>query len=109
MFVKIDVEGAEYQVLKGGEATLNRDPRPIWILEICLREFHPSGLNPNFRKTFELFWENGYGAYTATNPNMLVTPEEISARLQNKSNGIQSFNYLFLDAKKAAKYPLSSC
>lgn len=59
LFIKIDVEGAEFNVMKGALKTLRRVPKPVWLLEICLREFHPEGANPDFVKIFELFWEKG--------------------------------------------------
>ena len=51
----MDVEGAEYQVLKGEVATLGRGPKPVWLLEIFIKEFHPEGSNPDFQKIFKIF------------------------------------------------------
>jgi FkbM family methyltransferase len=45
LFIKIDVEGAESLVLAGAHCTITREPKPIWILEVCLHEFHPGGAN----------------------------------------------------------------
>lgn len=66
LLLKIDVEGAEYAVLKGAIATLARTPKPAWLLEICLQEFHPGGANPDFREIFDPFHSHGYVAYAVT-------------------------------------------
>ena len=86
LFVKIDVEGAEYQVLAGAQAVLSRARKPIWLLEVCLQEFHPSGVNPDYRKIFDLFWEQGYQAYTATEPAKLVTKQDVAAWMETKDD-----------------------
>jgi FkbM family methyltransferase len=53
LLIKIDVEGAERQVLGGASDTVGRLPKPIWTIEVCLDEFHPEGANPAFRETFQ--------------------------------------------------------
>lgn len=93
--IKIDVEGAEYQVMKGGLETLQLEPRPIWLLEVCLQEFHPSGLNPDYRSVFDLFWSNGYEAHTATLPPRLVTKDDVARWIANRRTDWPGFNYLF--------------
>jgi FkbM family methyltransferase len=65
--IKIDVEGAEHGVLKGAAATLDRTPRPLWLVEI-VRDLHYPGGNPHLAATFELFMRRGYGVYAAGNP-----------------------------------------
>lgn len=97
IFIKIDVEGAEYQVLRGAQAIINRAKRPIWLLEICLQEFHPSGANPDFINIFNMFWSAGYEVYTATDPPRHVTRENVSKWLNNGTSEYQTFNYVFLD------------
>jgi FkbM family methyltransferase len=97
IFIKIDVEGAEYQVLKGAQAIINRTRRPIWLLEICLQEFHPLGANPDFVDIFDMFWNAGYEAYTATNPPRRVTRTDVSKWQDDGISEYQTFNYVFLD------------
>lgn len=96
LLVKIDVEGAEYQVLKGGVETLALDPKPVWLLEVCLDEFHPQGANPDFHDIFRLFWAHGYQAYTATQPPRLVTPAQVGDWVSRKHAESGTFNYLFV-------------
>ena len=97
LFIKMDVEGAEYQVLKGALATLRLIPKPIWLLEICLQEFHPEGRNPDFQEIFKLFWDNGYQSFTATDDLKLVSQGEVSEWVNKGRSGSGTFNYLFLD------------
>ncbi len=59
LVIKVDVEGAEYEVLLGAVNTLRMSPRPTWMVEIC-NEFHPGDVNPNYQATFDLFKQHGY-------------------------------------------------
>lgn len=95
LLVKMDVEGAEYQVLRGALATLGRRPRPVWLLEVCLEEFHPDGANPDFAAIFGLFFDHGYEAFTATRPPRQVTREDVARWVRAKHADSGTFNYLF--------------
>lgn len=92
LFVKVDVEGAEYGVLQGGTLVLRREPRPQWLVEICLREFHPGG-NPHYRDTFEMFLSNGYRAFLPNGKE--VTRDDITRWEQAGVTDHGGFNYVF--------------
>jgi FkbM family methyltransferase len=62
LLVKIVVEGAELGVVRGAARLLARRPSPLWLVEICLTEHHPRGLNPEFEAVFQTFWREGYQA-----------------------------------------------
>ena len=96
LFIKIDVEGAEYGVLQGSLKTLNTSPRPTWFIEICLSEFHPGGLNPHYEDTFELFWRHDYEVRLANKERTQVTPGDIKNWVAHKRSTINEFNYLFI-------------
>ena len=96
LFIKIDVEGAEYDVLKGAIKTLTMSPRPTWFIEICLSEFHPGKLNPNYADTFNLFWKHGYEVRLANKENQLITDADIRKWLADKKTNTGEFNYLFI-------------
>lgn len=104
LFIKIDVEGAEYQVLSGAGGTLARELKPVWLLEVCLQEFHPGGTNPDYQKTFQLFWDHGYQAFTATETPVPVTPADVERWVRNGFCDSGTFNYLFIGPDEAAKW-----
>jgi FkbM family methyltransferase len=96
LFIKIDVEGAEYHVLCGGIKTLCTSPRPTWLIEICLNEFHPGEVNPNYEATFDLFWRHGYEARMANKECSLVTPSDIEKWVAGNCSANANLNYLFI-------------
>jgi len=95
LLIKIDVEGAEYGVLKGAKNTLAMSPRPSWLVEICLNEYHPAGLNPEYSATFDMFWTHGYEVRTADRQSRLVTPTDIRDWIAAKRSSLKTFNYIF--------------
>lgn len=95
ILVKIDVEGFEYEVLSGAERTLSLLPRPMWLVEICLSENFPNGLNERFQDTFELFWRRGYEARTANREERLILPNDVARWMKQGHVDFGSYNYLF--------------
>jgi FkbM family methyltransferase len=95
VFVKIDVEGYEYQVLLGAAQTAARVPRLAWLVEICFDEFHPEGRNPDFRSTFEWFWKHGYRASTANAARTPVLLQDVERWWQTGKCESGTINYLF--------------
>jgi FkbM family methyltransferase len=104
LFIKMDVEGAEFYVLKGSLATLGLAPKPIWLLEICLEEFHPEGRNPDFQEIFKLFWEHGYQAFTATGSPKLVSPSEVENWIEKGHADSGTFNYVFAESEELLRW-----
>jgi FkbM family methyltransferase len=96
LFIKIDVEGAEYNVLLGALKTLSMSPRPTWFIEICLNEFHPGAMNPDYEAPFDLFWRNGYEVRMANKEFTLVTHSDIKSWIDRKYSIANNFNYLFV-------------
>lgn len=95
LLVKIDVEGAELGVLRGAQSTLRRDVRPVWLLEVCLHEFHPDGFNPDFLEVFRQFWDNGYEAFTAEAQPSPVPRERVEQWWAARRTDSGTFNYIF--------------
>ena len=91
--IKIDVEGMEYGVLLGAMGLVKGLPRPKWVLEITLNEFHPGKINPDFQKTFEIFWRNGYEIYTANRAKRRVTPDDVARWVKNQRTDFDVINY----------------
>jgi len=99
VFVKIDVEGYEYQVLLGASKTAGRMPRMTWLVEICFDEYHPSGRNPHFKETFEWFWKHGYQARTANSSGAPVRPQDVERWCRTGQCDSGTINYLFSKAR----------
>lgn len=97
LIIKIDVEGAEFGVLTGALATIARLPRPIWLIEICLKEYHPSGINPDYANIFDLFRRHGYSCYAADEKCTPVEPADIQRWLDTGVREIATFNYVFVE------------
>jgi FkbM family methyltransferase len=95
ILIKIDVEGAEYSVLQGALATIGRQVKPVWLLEVCFDEFHPSGINPDYLAIFDLFESYGYQAFTAKPNPVRITIAQIRNSMQNKTKLVDTFNYVF--------------
>jgi hypothetical protein len=99
MLIKIDVEGAEFGVIKGAMATLSRSPRPTWLIEICFDEFHPAGVNPDFGAIFDAFFAHGYNSFAATDPLRSVSRDDVFKWVARGRADSGNFNYLFRPAK----------
>jgi FkbM family methyltransferase len=95
LFIKIDVEGAEYGVLLGAEDTLDLEPKPIWMVEICLSEYHPGGINPNYKKAFDLFWSHGYQARAMGPVAKIILPEDVDRWVAEGKTDDGVINFLF--------------
>lgn len=93
--IKVDVEGAEYKLLRGAEEILTMEPAPVWIVEICCDENQPHGLNENFQLTFELFWQNGYEASVADSTLRNISYEDVKRWTVNRKTDFGYINYLF--------------
>ena len=97
LVLKIDVEGGELPIIEGASRILSMSPRPVWIVEICLTEHHPGGLNPRFRRTFELFWRQGYKAWTVESERNLVLPTDINRWVDGGHRDFGTPNFCFMD------------
>ncbi len=95
LLVKVDVEGAEFGLLQGAVATLDRAPAPRWLVEICLTENFPNGANPDYAATFELFFSRGYAAVTANAARRAVTREDVARWAAAGRCDSGTYNYLF--------------
>ncbi|KAB2965502.1 MAG: FkbM family methyltransferase [Thermoanaerobaculia bacterium] len=95
VLVKIDVEGYEFEVLRGAGGLLRSDPRPTWLVEIFLGEYHPAGRNPHYEETFALFFDAGYRAFSADGRRIEVTRSEVSDWFRANHSPLGSANFLF--------------
>ena len=92
LLFKVDVEGAEHDLLQGAEKTLAAFPDSAWMVEIDLSGNHPGGLNPNFLKTFEKFWSHGFEAYRIDEDRRVVLLDDVARWVDTHTGG---GNFLF--------------
>lgn len=93
--ILVDIEGAEFMLLQGAPLTLNNTPRPIWMMEITTTEHQPNGLmNPDFGKTFETFFSNGYESYTGDSDNIKIDKSYIDKVIANQAS-LKTHNFIF--------------
>ena len=94
--ILVDIEGAELMMLQGAAQTLRNEPRPIWIMEISTTEHQPAGtsMNPNFSKTFDMFFDQGYRAFTADMGSQEISKVDIDNVLAHAVR-IGTHNFIF--------------
>jgi FkbM family methyltransferase len=93
LLIKIDVEGVELSVLKGAIGTLKRQPRPLWMVEVCLTEHHPGGRHPEFLDVFDMFWNEGYAVREIGGSQVLERSEMVEVLRSGKKP--RTHNYIF--------------
>lgn len=100
--ILVDIEGAEKWMLEGAKLMLANDPKPIWLVEVVAKENQPLGveINPNFAATFQLFFQNGYEAFSADQEMRPITMADVSLFSEGafKAN---TYNFLFLESRGA--------
>jgi FkbM family methyltransferase len=97
VMIKIDVEGAEFGVLSGAQHTLAMAPKPAWLVEITLTMHHPRA-NPRFAETFQMFWNQGYKAYTGDTNQRPVSESDVDRWVKDGKCDTNCFCWLFVPA-----------
>lgn len=94
--ILVDIEGAEWMMLKGAAITLKNDPRPIWMVEIATTEHQPKGtpFNPHFGSTFEMFFSADYKACSADAAADQWLISDVEAVMQGRKMP-STHNYIF--------------
>lgn len=93
ILLKVDVEGAEWEMLRGAEHTMSQRPRVL--MELSLSRNHPQGHNPNFRAVFEHFWKLGYSAHAPARLGESITAERVDAWLATGATQLAGENVWF--------------
>jgi FkbM family methyltransferase len=92
---KVDVEGAELDVLEGASELLARAAPSGWMIEAALTEHHPGGKNDRFAKVFERFWRLGYEARTIDAQPREVRPSDVERWCARAHQDFGSWNFWF--------------
>ena len=95
LLIKIDVEGFEFEVLKGASRILESSPKPTWIVEVLLRNPLNGMINQHFCDVFRVFWQHGYNSYQIEGTLRLVNEETVEQWMRDKTLGRSSHNFLF--------------
>jgi FkbM family methyltransferase len=98
----VDIEGAENYLLEGAAGMLAIEPKPIWMVEICITEHQPEGIkiNPNLFSTFKIFWDAGFEAWTADKQFRIIARDEIRNIINSGVDSINMHNFLFIEKGK---------
>ena len=78
LFIKMDVEGMEFRVLQGAYKTLQRKPKPLWLVENAIMLPSKKKKNPHFLKIFQIFRRYGYEAYRGDKKQQIVRENDIN-------------------------------
>jgi FkbM family methyltransferase len=96
ILIKMDVEGAEYDVLRGALMTINLAKRPVWLIEITLGQFMPQGTNVHFFEIFDLFFACGYTCQLLTSNGLIAVDSATALRWSKQGHSDYSeINYVF--------------
>lgn len=93
--ILVDVEGSEFDMLQGAISTLSNSIRPIWIVEITTHQNQPTGvtINPNFIRTFEVFFSYDYRAFAIQEQKEV---ELLMSDILNIGTALEYDNYNFI-------------
>lgn len=91
LFIVIDVEGHEYNVLRGAESFLKRDPKPVWMVEVAVQT------TPSWPHTFQLFARYGYRSYAIIGDEVvLLTAEKVQRLVDEGLPSDASRNFVYV-------------
>ena len=97
LFIKIDVEGAEFYVLKGAQKTL-MNLNSLWLIENSLTE-NFQNLNPHYKDVFEFFWSQNFISYSIV-LKKIIDEREINNWIKKGSAGKNNINFFFFHPSK---------
>jgi len=105
-FILVDIEGAEYSMLKGASCFITRDPKPVWLVEVCVNEHQPDGVktNPDLLAVLETYWTAGYEAWTVNYNPRRVGREEICDIAASGIDTLGTHNFVFADKQWCDKF-----
>jgi FkbM family methyltransferase len=75
-FVKMDVEGAELEVLRGATSLLSRKPRPVWMMEV--QDIRTEAFGYSAKEIVEFLWERDFHWFKITQQGKLLPLSDLS-------------------------------
>ena len=86
-------------MLQGASTYLDMNKKQIWLIEICVSEHQPNGIeiNPNLLSTFELFWKRGYVALSISDNLKIVEKHEIKKIAKTGIDTLGGHNFLIVE------------
>jgi FkbM family methyltransferase len=106
IFVKMDIEGVEYDALNGGKSLLSRDIKPRWLVEITLNEHRKCGVNEHFVDTFNLFFDVGYLCYSIAGGLNPISEPDAKRYASGQVDSRFRTNFLFISESDKDAYSL---
>lgn len=97
VLVVVDIEGAEKAMLDGAAGMLANEPKPMWLIEITVREHQPEGviINPYLVDTFKRMFDAGYQAFAVGRESRLITMADVEAARDGDMVALDTHNFLF--------------
>ena len=81
-------------------------PKPIWLIETCLDGVRLEEKTPDFKDLFQLFFNNRYLAFSATEKPKPVTLLDIEKWVENGHAESGTFNYVFAGSEEVLIWQL---
>ena len=91
--IKVDIEGAEFEMLHGATKVLEMKPEPLWLLEVQAKSCQLFGHTP--RAVFNLMHRLGYAPY-------FISPAGGLQAMSNLDGPLPDHNFLFATASRVA-------
>jgi FkbM family methyltransferase len=95
--ILVDVEGAEKMMLEGASKILKLTNKITWMIEISINEHLANGnvINPNLIKTFDIFYNNNYYAWSAEVNGRSIERIELLDIINTGIDTIKTHNFIF--------------
>lgn len=95
--ILIDVEGFEFDVLRGAENILGSPDKPVIMLESGLTDHRSEGgLNLKFLEIFKFLVKNGYRVFNVKDINFEITQELIEKNIEQNEDQLGTHNFLII-------------
>ena len=93
----MDIEGFEYEALKGATEILSAENKPYWIVEVWPKDEN-GAVNPNFAKVFSLMETFGYQAWGIDEhtKRLMDLPLKLAKLVEKGEVEIDFINFLFI-------------